>query len=313
MIKVSAPGKLMLLGEHAVLNGHSCLVAAINKRIFVETAFNNKKKVNIFSEEFGEYSIGICDVLKTQNFETNKNFKFVLSAVKTILSSEQGVDIKISSEFPSNFGLGSSAALTVATVHSLSVLFNLSLSKQQVFQKSYKSVFNAQGKLGSGFDIAASTFGGILLYSKQKGVIKQFTNLDFIINAVYSGYKIPTPEVIKIIQTKENVAPEKYKLIYNRIGDLVDKGIECLKQKNWENFGKVLNDNQVLLEQLGASDSTLDYIVQKLQSDPNIYGAKLSGSGLGDCAIGIGKQNLNKLQNFQVLNLKIDTQGVQRC
>src|SRR3989339_1555948 len=144
-IKASAPGKLMLFGEHAVVYGYPCIVTTVSSRIYVEV------------EKSNEFKIDAPQV---------KDLKFVQETVK-LFCEKYKVDNKILintySDFSSEYGFGSSSAVTVATILALSKLYKIKISKKEVFDLGYKVTLNIQG-VGSGFDIAAATFCGTLYF-----------------------------------------------------------------------------------------------------------------------------------------------------
>jgi len=108
----------MLLGEHAVLHGRRALVCAIDQRITVQS-FQCLEKVLRIDSELGQYEAPLDDLTD------HLDFRFVLDAVKQYPQDPsfakgygghgQGVELKIESDFSSDIGFGSSAAVTVAT------------------------------------------------------------------------------------------------------------------------------------------------------------------------------------------------------
>ncbi|MCP4922759.1 MAG: GHMP kinase, partial [bacterium] len=120
MIKTSAPGSLMVMGEHAVLHGYPALVTAINKRLNIQLTLRHDRKIFIHSA-LGTYQ-GNLDAL---DLEGNPSFRFVLKTLDHFrLQLTNGLDILIESEIDSTKGLGSSAALVVALVSGLYCLTN---------------------------------------------------------------------------------------------------------------------------------------------------------------------------------------------
>src|SRR3990167_8116123 len=164
-ISVSAPGKLMLLGEHAVVYNHPCLVTAIDQRM--------RASVEIQEDQFFELEAPDVEVSNYKKPLTElgkgnipKGAKFVEITVKNIFEKyvvKKGIKIITRSEFSSQFGFGSSSASTVCTIKAVSELLGLNLSQREIFDFSYETVLDIQGK-GSGFDVAAAVFGGTLYF-----------------------------------------------------------------------------------------------------------------------------------------------------
>ena len=111
---------------------------------------------------------------------------------------------------------------------------------------------------------------------------------DLPLCAVYSGYKTPTAEVLAIMAKREQENPTRYASLYRQIGEATLQGVHALKRQDLMAFTKALKINQQLMRELGVSDEKLESIIADLESQPGILAAKISGSGLGDCVIGIG-------------------------
>ena len=116
-IRTSAPGKLMLLGEHAVVYDNPCLVTAVDKRLYVEAEIIDSNEDEIVTPQV-------------------KESRFVLESIvhfKERFSIKKSVKITTNGDFSHSVGLGSSSAVTVATFKALSALFNLPLSQREIF------------------------------------------------------------------------------------------------------------------------------------------------------------------------------------
>jgi phosphomevalonate kinase len=185
MFCISAPGKQMIAGEWAVLElGNPCLVAAINNR--VRAKIEESREAEILIEDFNLKVL--ADLKKRRlifknklNKEEKNKLIFIKKAIETslqYLEVEKPFKIKTWSETfqievngeKKKVGFGSSAASVVATVGGLLKFDGKDIKKEEtkdiIFKLSVISHYFAQGKLGSGFDIAASTYGGVILYKR---------------------------------------------------------------------------------------------------------------------------------------------------
>ena len=117
----SAPGKIILFGEHFVVHGTKAILAAINKRVIVTSAFTENNIIRINSE------LGTVDVpISSPHEEVKSEFRpFVYLAIEMISSNQNvnGLEITINSDIPIGVGLGSSSACCVAATASISGLF----------------------------------------------------------------------------------------------------------------------------------------------------------------------------------------------
>ena len=302
-IKVSAPGKLMLLGEHAVVYGYPCIVTAVDKRLYVEAEIINQKADEIITPQV-------------------KESRFVLESIadfKEKFKVKKSVKVITNGDFSHNVGLGSSSAVTVATFVALSSLFNTTISKREIFDLSYKVNLKIQG-VGSGFDIAAATYGGILYFVSGGKVIKPL-NIDSLSLVVgYSGIKADTPFIVQNLKLKmqNDNLKIKFNQIFKKIDSFVEKAKISLLQKQSSELGKLMTENHKLLQNLGVSTDKLDAMVDAVLK-AGAYGAKLSGAGGGDCMIALvsqaKKQAVEKAiekVGGEIINVKNNTEGVRR-
>ena len=231
-VEASAPGKLMLFGEHAVVYNYPCIVTTVSSRIYVEV----------------EKTSGLLKIDAPQV----KNVRFVEETLK-LFSQKYKVDnkilVKTYSDFSSQYGFGSSSAVTVATIHALGKLYKIKISKQGIFDLGYKVVLNVQG-VGSGFDIASAIYGGTIYFVTGGKKIEPLTvkNLSLVIG--YSGVKADTSKLVK------NLKPD-FK-IFDQIKKIVEDVKISLLKSDWKTTGELMNQNHQLLQKLGVSTQKLD-------------------------------------------------------
>lgn len=290
----------MLLGEHAVLQGNHALVGAINRRITIQLTPTESDFVSIQSG-LGTYQSPLCDLVD------HPSFRFVLKAIEQHQSRiPSGFALKIESEFSADIGFGSSAAVTVATHAALlKWLFVSPPAEEQLFKLALETVQHVQGR-GSGADVAASVFGGIVCYTTAPSF--QPVPISVPITAVYCGYKTPTPEVIQIVEGRRKADPEMFDRIYSEMDQSAVDAVEALHQHDFPAFGEIINRNQLLMTEMGLNTPELEEIVNALQEESDIFGAKISGSGLGDCAIGIGFSEFKGLK-YPIHHIEISPAG----
>lgn len=292
-----APGKLFLLGEHAVLQGYPAIVCAIDRYIHVTLTQRPDKKILITSS-LGQHNTHL-DTLCVQ-----KPFEFVLSAITLFQEKlSHGFELQISAEFPDNIGFGSSAAVTVATLKVLATSIGLPLSKMSQLTLAKQITLLAQQGMGSGADIAASVYGGVLYFDPTTLEVRQLLTHPPL-TVLYTGYKTRTPEVIEQVKKLFSQRPKALLEIYQALGELVPEGAKALEDANWKKLGLIFKQAQTLLCSLGVSDEKTNALVSKLENFPGIWGAKLSGSGLGDCVIGVGEPSADIPEKIPVLIAK---------
>lgn len=284
--KVKVPGSLMLFGEHAVLFGKTALVGAIDKYITVTLTPRSDDLLHIKSTALGEYNA------KLSKLKLEGSFKFVLAVIernKAYLKC--GFNLLIESDFSHTIGFGSSAAVTVATLAVVRhVIGGRKPDKLSLFYEAFSVVQSVQ-KMGSGADVAASIFGGILAYRRAPFLnlfIEKLPNL-IPLTVVYSGCKVTTPIVVKQVESLRSKHLEVFGHIYEAMDQCVLEAVCAIENQDWQRLGELMNIHQGLQDAIGVSNARLSELIFALRGREEVKGAKISGAGLGDCAIGLGK------------------------
>ncbi len=286
MPAASAPGKLMLYGDHAVVHGKPCIVTAVDQRIFVSIEPRKDNRI-IFSAPDLKF-----------NYETTtaqikgphpKEAKFVLTAVHNFFEKfgvRSGLDIKTKADISGKFGFGSSSASTVAALKALGEAFNRQLPEKQVFELAYKTVLDIQG-VGSGFDVAAAVWGGTLLYTKGQAVEVRKLNVEkFPLAVGWTGVKADTAELVKQVSNWIKARPEHGTAFLEKSDGAVREAQKALERGDWKTAGETMNRNQELLEAAGVSSNELRALIAAARG-AGAWGAKLSGAGGGDSMVAL--------------------------
>lgn len=322
MIKVSAPGKLMLFGEHAVVYNRPCLVAAVSQRLFVGVEKSSEDKILISAPEMKipNFTVSLNDL----NKEQPKEVRFVLEAVKNFFRKyniESGLKIRTESQFSAKYGFGSSSAVTVCTIKDLSEIFETKMTEKEIFDLSYKTVLDIQG-VGSGFDIAAAIYGGVIYFLTGGKKIEplEISNIPLMVG--YTGVKASTSEIVKAVKVEMEKNPGYYEKLYDDILQIVEKAKTAMGNSNWPEVGRLMTENQEILRKFkapsveyGVSSEIIEKLIEACQK-VGAFGAKLSGAGVGDCIIALGenKQEIEraiKEAGGTPVSVNIDYQGLK--
>ncbi len=254
------------MGEHAVLQKGRAISCAIDKRITVRAKRREDHEIHIESN-LGSYHSDL------RSISEDARFRFVLPCIS------YGVNITIESDCSHTVGFGSSAAVTVATLGAL-------YGKDDLFTKSLAIIRQVQGE-ASGADVAASVYGGVVLYKMNPCEITKLSD-NLPITTRYSGSKMATKEVIALVRARQKEYPKLYDALFSQIDALIDEALPAIQNQDYKTLGTLFTIHHGLQEALGTCNLSLATIVHTLRETPGIFGAKISGSGLGDSAIGLG-------------------------
>jgi mevalonate kinase len=187
----------MLFGEHAVIYDRPCIVTAVDLRVYAMIEENKNETIVVNPSTTTEtYTIPVDQVLGNSS-SFHKDVSFVMAGISRFYGTYNiRKGIKIQTFGPKNsFGLGSSSAISVATIKALGEYFGIKLSQRELFDLSYQTVLDVQGK-GSGFDVASAVYGGTLYFLTGGRVIEplEVDHLPIVIG--YSGEKVSTVNLV---------------------------------------------------------------------------------------------------------------------
>jgi mevalonate kinase len=309
--KASAPGKIILFGEHFVVYETKAILCAINKRVTVTAEKAPDDKISIKS------SVGnLVSPPKRPISEIDFHLRpFYYLADKIIQKNNEklGMEITIDSEIPLGVGLGSSSACCVAGAAAISGVFSKN-SKEEILQlaiEAEKTIFPNT----SGADCTVCTYGGLIQYDKQNGHSKINSEPDFQLVIANSKMQHSTKEVVSNVRKFKEKNQDEFSRICNEENNLIEDVLVCLKNNDLKGIGQNMIKNQKYLETIGVSNEKLrDMIALATKSS---FGAKLTGAGGGGCIFALtDKNNMEitiqqlKENNFECFSTKIDFQGL---
>lgn len=289
-VSVSAPGKLMLFGEHAVVYNRPCIVTAVDQRFRVKVELTDGNNFELEAPDVGlsGYRKAMQDVAIGG---VAKEARFVEWAVKNFTEKytlKKSIKVSTKSDFSSAYGFGSSSASTVCVLKALSKLTGKKLDNRQLFKLAYKTVLDVQGK-GSGFDVAAAIYGGTLYFTTAGKIIEPLDIQPPPLVVGYSGVKADTAAILSDTARKMEAQPERVNRLYDAIVKIVDEARQRMLEGDWKRVGKLMEFNQEYLRDLGVSTGKLEAMISAAKSN-GAWGAKLSGAGGGDCMISVVPQ-----------------------
>jgi mevalonate kinase len=309
--KASAPGKIILFGEHFVVYGIKAILCAINKRITVTAEKTLDNKISI------ESSVGnLVSAPKKPINEINiqlRPFYYLADKMIQKYDIESGIKITVESEIPLGVGLGSSSACCVAGAAAISGIFAKN-SKEEILQmavEAEKTIFPNT----SGADCTVCTFGGLIQYDKQNGHSKIDSEPNFHLVIANSKMEHSTKEVVSNVKEFKEKNEEKFSNICNEETDLIDDVLICLKNNDLKGIGRDMKKNQEYLETIGVSNEKLRDMIEL--ATKSSWGAKLTGAGGGGCIFALtDESNMEKTiqqlqeKKYECFSTKIDFKGL---
>lgn len=302
MKTVTSPGQFFLFGEHGVVYNQPALIASTDLLVRVDLRKTKNSKFIIKSENLGKAKGAIEKNNDgkwkiTEKKGNSENLKYVFSAVEktfNYISKANGLKISIKSDIPPSSGLGSSSAVTTATIAGTSSILEKELDQDEIINLSYKTEKEIQG-FASKAGVSAAAIGGCLSIEENEiKPIDQFPPTKIVIGD--TGTHSQTKKIIEKVKNEKESQPNIYNPIIEAIGQNTRTGIEAFKKTDIEKVGLLMNVNQNLLEGLGVSTRKLETLIRKAR-DSGALGAKITGSGGGGCMIAIGDGNEKEIQN----------------
>ena len=305
----SAPGKVILFGEHFVVYGVKAILCSINKRVTVTAEKTSERKISINSK------IGKLELEPDKPIsEINSPLKpFYYLANKSIENKDSGIRIQIDSEIPLGAGLGSSSACCVAGAAAIFKLFG-NISKEEVLKlaiEAERTIFENT----SGADCTVCTYGGIMEYDKNKGFKKIEHEPNFQLVIINSNIEHSTQSMVSKVKEFENKNKEEFSKLSNLESKLVEDVLKLVKENKIQEIGQKMNQNQEYLENIGISNKELTKMIKIGQESS--FGAKITGSGGGGCIFALtNESNLQNIlkkfkdNNYECFSAKIDFKGL---
>ncbi|MBO0482771.1 phosphomevalonate kinase [Candidatus Enterococcus courvalinii] len=329
MIEVSAPGKLYIAGEYAVVEtGHPAIIVAVDQ--FVTVTVEAARKVgSIQSAQYSEMPIRWTRRNGELVLDIRENpFHYILAAIRLTEKYAQEknsllsfYDLKVTSELDSSngrkYGLGSSGAVTVATVKALNIFYDLHLSQLEIFKIAALANLAVQDN-GSCGDIAASCYGGWIAFStfdhrwvqqqEKQQTISELLAMDWPGLSIepleapkdlrlligWTGSPASTSDLVDQVHRSRKDKRTAYEIFLSNSESCVNQMIQGFKQNDVALIQKQIRQNRQLLRNLSNVTGVVieTPALNELCNLAEEYegAAKSSGAGGGDCGIVIVDQ-----------------------
>lgn len=306
MVAASAPGKLILFGEHAVVFGEPALSTAINLR------------AEVYARPHEEW-------LADGRSLDDPKYRYVKTAVGRVWSGGP-LWLEVRSMIPVGSGLGSSAAVTVASLGALHALRG-DFDPVTIAREAFAVEHDVQGR-ASPIDTSTATAGGGILVRRETGedhlwTIRRDTrswslhrcslpDLTFVVGD--TGIGAATGPLVARVKERVDAGVEAAEMV-REIGQITLEGLHALQREDLETAGRLMDRNHELLNALGVGHPTLDRLVAAAR--PQSYGAKLTGAGGGGSMVALTDRpepvvEAIRAAGGRAFGVRTDPEGVRR-
>lgn len=267
LAKAFAPGKVILLGEHAVVFGHPAIAGPLEQGITV-TLEKAAGGIALKGADTGPSLIAHALRKCAQAFH---------------LSS---VEVEITGDLPQAVGLGSSAAVSVALVRAFATAAQISMRPQGLLDRAMELEHEFHGATASGVDHNVAFERKLIRYVKGRRAqpLALARAVECVVWVVEP--RGSTRERVQEIARRREEDAALYEEVFGEIGGLAERAVEALENGDLAVVGQAMDQNQRLLQRLGLSTPGLDRAVAELRA-MGAFGAKLTGAGGGGSVVGL--------------------------
>lgn len=275
-------GKVILLGEHAVVYGKPAVAVPIKNAVVAEVTDTDH------SPEIKVPAWDIDDKLEKSN-------SIWWDAIQNVFSqldiADQKFAVHVKPNIPAAMGLGGSAAIAVAIIRVVSKHFKLDLTDDEVNQYAFVCEKAAHGT-PSGIDNTIATYGRPLVYQSGEQQRMDILTLQKPLNLVIGISDRPslTVDMVAGVRDRWRKNPALYESLFENFRHVAESGIEALSEGDYRSLGHMMTINHGLLSAIQVSSPELDKMVQVARAH-GALGAKLTGAGGGGSIVALTDDN----------------------
>lgn len=285
-ISASAPGKIILFGEHAVVYGRPAIAVPVNqvraRAIITPNPRAARGRVHIQAPNIELES-------DLQELPAEHPLAVVLHEIFSAVGVNEppAFNLRVASTIPVASGLGSGAAVSVAVIRAVSDFLGRPLSNQQVSGLAFE-IEKLHHGTPSGIDNTVITYALPVYFVRAGGAggdkkdrIEKFrVARPFTILIADTGVPSSTATAVGDVRRGWQADPQAYERLFDAVGDIAEYARKAIEQGEVDSLGPLMNQNHELLCKMGVSSSELDALVAAARL-AGASGAKLSGGGRG--------------------------------
>ncbi len=294
----TAPGKVILLGEHAVVYGRRAIAAAIDRHVCVRVHRSCESAKGAFQESQGErngshfelgrdehaFVVGISKPAPIGCHHPDPRLAEAFARAADVVGlNGTHLAASVSTNLPLAMGLGSSAALSVALVRALACFAQRRLDAAAVCGAAFEieKIFHG---FPSGIDNTVATYGGLIAFERGAAVRALTATRSMPLVVALGGTPRCTGQTVTTVRRRWEASPIAYERLFDEIAALVSAAERAIMAGCVATLAAAMNANHGVLQRLGISTDELDAMVS-LARTHGALGAKLTGGGGGGAVI----------------------------
>lgn len=284
-MKASAPGKIILFGEHAVVYNRPALAVPVNQvQVDVEVSGSNQPGIRIHAP-----GIGLASDLPSLPADHPIGSVILKTIQQVGVSPLPNLSLTVNSTIPVAAGLGSGAAVSVAIIRALSAFFSHPLMDDQINELVYE-IEKLHHGTPSGIDNTVITYNMPVYYIKGQPIETFQCGKPFTIVIGDTGIPAPTKESVGDVRRLWLRDASRFEELFDEIGQISLIARRSIESGKPELLGELMDHNHEFLQQLTVSSPELDTLVEAARK-AGALGAKLSGGGRGGNMIALVDQD----------------------
>ena len=275
MTHSSAPGKIILFGEHAVVYGRPALAIPVTQ-VHADVNISNAARPGIWIKAPAVDLQAELNTLPSDHPIASVLHNFLFLAR---LSPFPALEIKIASTIPVASGLGSGAAVTVALTRALAAHLNVRMTDEEVNAFAYE-IEKLHHGTPSGIDNTVVTYAKPVYFVRGQPIETFKVGQPFRIVIADSGISAPTKEAVADVRKLWEADQKYWENVFDEIGEISFIARRVIEEGWVKMLGVLMDENHTLLQQMTVSSPELDRLVEAARH-AGALGAKLSGGGRG--------------------------------
>jgi mevalonate kinase len=287
-ISASAPGKIILFGEHAVVYGRPALAVPV-EQIAARAVVIAEPRLASGSVRLQAPGIGLQADLADlpADHPLGMAIRGVLAALE--ISYPPAFSLRVTSTIPLAAGLGSGAAVSVAIIRAVACFMGRPLPDEQVSALAFEVEKRYHGT-PSGIDNTVIAFRKPVYFIRGQPIETLHVAEPFTIVIGDTGVRSPTAIAVGELRCLWQADPQHYETLFDAAGQIAQKARALIESGRPLELGPLMDENHHLLQVMQVSSPQLDRLVGAARS-AGALGAKLSGGGRGGNMIALVESN----------------------